>query len=257
MRRLRALRLAAVVAVGVASSATAACGSTATSSRHPGPATPCPSGQGVNHCATSNSPTAPTPTVSANAAAVLFLSVNVPEPPANSGTYFYGITCVSTTECWAVGTTENTTQALIEHFDGTSWKIAVQDPNAFYFYGIACVAADNCWAAGTGSENRRPPSTPGRDAPHRSGMDTGCNSAGERRRLLKPDLPIPQRVLGRWESGKRVRAAVAFGALHEWSMDDYGDAILVGKFHTGGCRLPKHCRLLGGREPGHSRSRTY
>ena len=35
---------------------------------------------------------------------------------------------------------QNTTQALIEQFDGTSWKIAVQDPNASYFYGIACIS---------------------------------------------------------------------------------------------------------------------
>jgi len=156
VRRLRILNVAAVVAVGVASWATAACGSTATSSSHRGSPTPCASAQGEHSCATANTPTASTPSASANAAAQLFLSLFIPEPSAGSGTYFYGVTCVSATECWATGTTQLLTQALIEGFDGTSWKIAVKDTSATYFYGSACVSADDCWAVGTATTTSAP-----------------------------------------------------------------------------------------------------
>src|SRR5207253_503535 len=47
----------------------------------------------------------------------------------------FGVTCVSASDCWAVGNYENDTpsqggpfQTLIEHWDGTAWAI-VASPN--------------------------------------------------------------------------------------------------------------------------------
>jgi hypothetical protein len=67
------------------------------------------------------------------------------------------VTCVSASECWAVGTfavtTSNTiSQTLTEHWDGTSWTI-VNSPNTSdtdnnFLNGVTCVSESDCWAAG-------------------------------------------------------------------------------------------------------------
>ena len=67
----------------------------------------------------------------------------------------YDVTCVSSTDCWAVGNFYNgfADQTLIERWDGTAWTI-VGSPNvtptvANYLYGVTCVSASDCWAVGT------------------------------------------------------------------------------------------------------------
>ena len=64
------------------------------------------------------------------------------------------VTCVSTTDCWAVGdyATAQGLSTLVEQFDGTSWNI-VSSPSTSpgdtdYLTSVACPAANNCWAAG-------------------------------------------------------------------------------------------------------------
>ncbi len=81
---------------------------------------------------------------------------------ANSSTIqnniLYGVTCVSSSDCWAVGYGVSYNgaayiyQTLIEHWDGTSWTV-VASPNslglgASILYGVTCVSASNCWAVG-------------------------------------------------------------------------------------------------------------
>jgi hypothetical protein len=67
-----------------------------------------------------------------------------------------GVTCVSASECWAVGyyfTGDNfVDQTLIERWDGSSWSI-VSSPNtstteANVLLGVTCVSASECWAVG-------------------------------------------------------------------------------------------------------------
>lgn len=71
--------------------------------------------------------------------------------------FLYGVTCVATADCWAVGyiyTNSGTTfQTLIEHWDGISWSI-VESPNTLptqsnVLYGVTCVSATDCWAVGS------------------------------------------------------------------------------------------------------------
>ena len=66
----------------------------------------------------------------------------------------YGVTCVSTSDCWAIGYYRNDSnvQTLIERWDGTSWAI-VSSPNTSttqdnVLYGVTCVSASDCWAVG-------------------------------------------------------------------------------------------------------------
>ena len=63
-----------------------------------------------------------------------------------------GVTCASTSDCWAVGTYYNGSadQTLIEHWDGTAWTV-VSSPNPSvqtFLNGVTCASASECWAVG-------------------------------------------------------------------------------------------------------------
>jgi hypothetical protein len=81
----------------------------------------------------------------------------VPSPNSspNQLNDLYAVTCVSASDCWAVGWHQNdqgVARTLIEHDTGSGWTV-VSSPNASantdqFLYAVSCVAADNCWAAG-------------------------------------------------------------------------------------------------------------
>jgi len=82
--------------------------------------------------------------------------VSSPNTSATDYNSLSGVTCVSASECWAVGyyfTSDNfVDQTLIERWDGTSWTI-VNSPNtstteANVVLGVTCVSASECWAVG-------------------------------------------------------------------------------------------------------------
>ena len=64
------------------------------------------------------------------------------------------MTCVSASDCWAVGYLwpGSTYQTLIEQWDGSAWAI-VASPNTSSTHtnvlqGVTCVSAADCWAVG-------------------------------------------------------------------------------------------------------------
>lgn len=69
------------------------------------------------------------------------------------------VACVSGTDCWAAGYYVNTNalgQTLIEHWDGSSWKIVTSPnqtvsntPEDSRLESIACTSTSDCWAAGS------------------------------------------------------------------------------------------------------------
>jgi hypothetical protein len=72
---------------------------------------------------------------------------------ANNGNYLNSVTCISESDCWAVGYAypNGTAETLIEHWDGTSWAILPSaNPSNSYnsLTGITCVSASDCWAVG-------------------------------------------------------------------------------------------------------------
>ena len=80
--------------------------------------------------------------------------VTSPNTSATQDNDLYPVTCVSASECWAVGNYYNGSayQTLIERWDGTSWAI-VTSPNTSAtrdndLYGVMCVSASECWAVG-------------------------------------------------------------------------------------------------------------
>ncbi len=66
-----------------------------------------------------------------------------------------GVSCVSSSDCWAVGfgdVVAGVEQTLAEHWDGTSWSI-VETPNTnttaqSAFGGVSCLGSSDCWAVG-------------------------------------------------------------------------------------------------------------
>jgi hypothetical protein len=69
--------------------------------------------------------------------------------------FLYGVSCTSTSNCWAVGYYNGASadQTLIEHWDGTSWAI-VNSPNTLdtqynYLNDVTCTSVFDCWAVGS------------------------------------------------------------------------------------------------------------
>jgi hypothetical protein len=63
----------------------------------------------------------------------------------------YGVTCVSTSDCWAVGTGAGL--PLVEQFNGSTWSIvpsqqAGNASEADTLDAVSCSSADSCWAVG-------------------------------------------------------------------------------------------------------------
>jgi hypothetical protein len=77
-----------------------------------------------------------------------------PTPNSTSSDGFNGVSCVSTVDCWAVGTS-NPTAALIEHWDGTAWALvpaAVPVPTTA-LEAVSCIDTSDCWAVGRTSSS--------------------------------------------------------------------------------------------------------
>jgi hypothetical protein len=77
-------------------------------------------------------------------------------PAGETNTVLFGVSCVSSTECYAVGGTQSgaTTQVtLIELWNGTTWSVQ-KSPNptgaiASVLHGISCTSATACISAGS------------------------------------------------------------------------------------------------------------
>ena len=79
--------------------------------------------------------------------------VSSPNTSATQGNYLRAVTCVSASDCWAVGWhNTNVTVTLIQHWNGTAWSI-VSSPNppsseASILSSVTCASASECWAVG-------------------------------------------------------------------------------------------------------------
>jgi hypothetical protein len=65
-------------------------------------------------------------------------------------TAFSAVSCVSTSDCWAVGySLGQDYQGLIEHWNGTNWVVTPTPPQEkSILYGVACTSTSDCTAAG-------------------------------------------------------------------------------------------------------------
>jgi hypothetical protein len=79
----------------------------------------------------------------------------LPNQPLAQENTLYGVTCNSTSDCWAIGDSYNGTdhQTLVEQWQGTSWTSAVA-PNGGvdnYLLSVTCASTSDCWAVGHSS----------------------------------------------------------------------------------------------------------
>lgn len=86
--------------------------------------------------------------------------VAVPTPNAadSPNTALTGVTCNSTSDCWAVGyaiSASNTSnyESFIQHWDGVAWlSVTLPNPQSTqsnFLEDVACSAASNCWTVGS------------------------------------------------------------------------------------------------------------
>ena len=75
--------------------------------------------------------------------------------PSTLYNYLLQVACLSANNCWAVGSywAGNHDQALIEHWDGSSWSV-VSTPSpgptsSSYLAAISCLSENDCWAVGS------------------------------------------------------------------------------------------------------------
>jgi hypothetical protein len=80
--------------------------------------------------------------------------VDSPNVPGHTSTSLAGVTCLSASDCWAVGYSlvDSTYQTSIARWDGTSW-VFVTSPNTSpkqsnVLIAVTCVSASDCWAVG-------------------------------------------------------------------------------------------------------------
>src|SRR5207302_2012805 len=84
----------------------------------------------------------------------------VVDTPQAKGTltenFFYSVTCVSVSDCWAVGAYATQLfgfhQTLVGHWDGNSWNL-VDSPNTDpgvdnILASVTCTSTSDCWAVG-------------------------------------------------------------------------------------------------------------
>jgi hypothetical protein len=80
--------------------------------------------------------------------------VSSPDTSSGQENDLNGVTCVSASDCWAVGSyyTGSTYQTLIERWDGATWEIFPSangsTTQSNVLYGVNCTSASDCWAVG-------------------------------------------------------------------------------------------------------------
>jgi hypothetical protein len=80
--------------------------------------------------------------------------VTSPSTSTTQSNFLYGVTCISASDCWAVGNHYSSTGGLtlVEQWNGSAWSIvtsanvSTKDFNSLS--GVTCLTASNCWAVG-------------------------------------------------------------------------------------------------------------
>jgi hypothetical protein len=87
-----------------------------------------------------------------------------PNGQVNPNNFLNGVTCVSPSDCWVVGSNKSPTSeyTLVEHWDGSSWSIVPSadsgdNPPTNTLSSVTCVSSSDCWAVGTNRYYDRPP----------------------------------------------------------------------------------------------------
>jgi hypothetical protein len=75
--------------------------------------------------------------------------------------FLFGISCVSTVDCWTVGYYDNNGggyTSFVEHWNGADWAIVTSPNVGGGLVGVSCLSSNSCWAVG-GSDSTSPQGT--------------------------------------------------------------------------------------------------
>ena len=73
--------------------------------------------------------------------------------PGSSASLLWDVTCVTGSNCWAVGVDEpgnnGDPSPLAEQWNGSTWSVVPTPDVTGYLFSVTCVTSADCWAAGT------------------------------------------------------------------------------------------------------------
>lgn len=179
--------------------------------------------------------------------------------PARTSDALYGVTCVTASDCWAVGSVGDApTRTLVLHYDGSSWATATSPAAGSgeddVLRAVTCADANGCWAVGSGGGHtliarydggswKRVPSkdTAAGDGDSLSGVS--CATAGNC-----------------WAVGQSRRGSASNGLIEEdtgsgWTLvDSPAPALSRGSSLTGvACAEGSNCFAVGAAQSGAGR----
>jgi hypothetical protein len=143
------------------------------------------------------------------------------------------VTCVSSSDCWAVG--EGADLPLVEQFNGSTWSIvqsqrAGNASEADILYAVSCSGADSCWAVGDQDFNDTAP------APNSGQPLIESYSGGSWTVVASPSL--------RTQTQNQLASVTCPGANSCWAVGGIG--LLYRNKHTVDRAEPLIERLSGG-----------
>jgi hypothetical protein len=82
-------------------------------------------------------------------------------PPGSQASLLWGVACVTSSDCWAVGAQEPSNQqspvTLAEHWNGSSWSVVPTPADSGYLFSVTCTSTSDCWAVGASLDSQQNP----------------------------------------------------------------------------------------------------
>ncbi len=82
-------------------------------------------------------------------------------PPGSQASLLWGVACVTSSDCWAVGAQKPSNQPgpviLTEHWNGSAWSVVPTPATNGYLFSVACSTTSDCWAVGSNLDSQTNP----------------------------------------------------------------------------------------------------
>ena len=82
-------------------------------------------------------------------------------PPGSQASLLWGVACVTSSDCWAVGAQEPSNQqspvTLAEHWNGSAWSVVPTPADSGYLFSVTCSSTSECWAVGASLDSQKNP----------------------------------------------------------------------------------------------------
>jgi hypothetical protein len=83
------------------------------------------------------------------------------QPPGSQASLLWSVSCVTASDCWAVGAQEGATQQnpvlMAEQWNGSTWTVMPTPDIGGYLFSVTCTSASDCWAVGNSVDAQKNP----------------------------------------------------------------------------------------------------